>query len=93
MLIDLGSTHNLIHCKLAKVLNCIIYLTPEFEVMIVDGGTINLLGKFYNITLTLREFVLNIQIIVIPMGGIDVVLGVHWLQSLGIMLLIFKNFS
>jgi hypothetical protein len=41
VLIDSGSTHNFIHYKLAKALNCFVYPTPEFQVMIADGGTIN----------------------------------------------------
>jgi hypothetical protein len=45
VLIDSGSTHNFIHYKLAKDLNCFVYPTPEFQVMITDGGTINCLGK------------------------------------------------
>jgi hypothetical protein len=40
-LIDSGSTHKFIHYKLAKDLNCFVYLAPEFQVMITDGGTIN----------------------------------------------------
>ena len=36
MLIDSGSTHNLIHCKLSKVLNYFIYPVLEFQVMIAD---------------------------------------------------------
>jgi hypothetical protein len=45
VLIDYGSTHNFIHYKLAKALNCFVYPVPEFEVMIADGGTINCSGK------------------------------------------------
>ena len=45
VVIDLGSTHNFIHCKVAKDLNCFVYPTLEFQVMIIDGGTINCLGK------------------------------------------------
>jgi hypothetical protein len=45
VLIDSGSTHNFIHYKLAKDLNCFVYPEPEFQVMIVDGGTINCSGK------------------------------------------------
>jgi hypothetical protein len=37
VLIDYGSTHNFIHYKLAKDLNCFVYLAPEFQVMIADG--------------------------------------------------------
>jgi hypothetical protein len=84
VLIDYGSTHNFVHCKLAKALNCFIYPVSEFQVMIENGGTINCLRKFHKINLTTREYVMNSPIISIPMGGVDVVLGVQWLQSLGI---------
>ena len=80
VLIDYGSTHYFIHYKLAKTLNCLIYPTPEFQVMIEDGGTIHCLGKFHNITLTMEEYVLNNSMISITMGGANVILGVEWLQ-------------
>ena len=32
--IDSGSTHNFIHCKVAKELNFFLYLTPECQVKI-----------------------------------------------------------
>jgi hypothetical protein len=70
VLIDSGSTHNFIHYKLAKALNCFIYPTPEFQVMIVDGGTINCSVKFYKINLIMGEYVMNIPMIDIPMGGV-----------------------
>ena len=47
------------------------------------GGTINCSGKCHNINLTMGEYVMNSPMISIPMGGIDVVLGVQCLQSLG----------
>ena len=85
VLIDFGNTHNFIHCKLAKVLNCFVYPTPKFQVMIAGGGTINCSGKCHNINLSMGEYVLNSPMIAIPMGGVDVVLGVQWLQSSGTM--------
>jgi hypothetical protein len=39
VLIDSGSTHNFIHYKLAKYINCFVYTMPEFQVMIAYGGT------------------------------------------------------
>ena len=80
MLIDSGSTHNFIHYKLAKVLNCFVYPAPEFQVIIAYGGTINCSGKYHNIILDMGEYVLNSPMISIPMDGADVVLGVQWLQ-------------
>ena len=45
VLIDSGSTHNFIDCKIAKELNCFLYLAPERQVMVASGGTINCSGK------------------------------------------------
>jgi hypothetical protein len=53
--------------------------------MIANGGTNNYSGKFHKINLTMGEYVMNIPMIFIPMGGVDVILGVQWLQSLGTM--------
>ena len=53
--------------------------------MIANGGNINFSGKCHKINLTMEEYVMNSPIIDIPMGGVDVVLGVQWLQSLGTM--------
>ena len=42
-----------------------------------------LFRSFHNIELSMGEYVLNSPILSIPMGGVDVILGVQWLQSLG----------
>ena len=76
ILIDSGSTHNFIHCKLSKILNCFIYPAREFQVMIVDGGTINFSRECHNINLNMGEYVLNILRNTIPMGGANVTLRV-----------------
>ena len=51
--------------------------------MVENGGTINFSRKCHNIKLTMGDYVLNSPMLSIPMGGVDVVLGVQWLQSLG----------
>ena len=79
VLIDLGSTHNFIHCKIAKELNFFLYLALECQVMVSSGGMINCFGKCHNIKLSMGEYVLSSPILSIPMGGADVVLGVQWL--------------
>ena len=53
--------------------------------MIANGGAINYLGKCHNINLNMGEYLLNSPMIATPMGGVDVVLEVQWLQSLGTM--------
>ena len=91
MLIDSGSTHNFIHCKVANELNFFLYPAPECQVMVENGGTINFFGKCHNIKLTMGEYVLNSPMLSIPMGGVDVVLGVKWLQSLGMVAFNFQE--
>ena len=76
--IDSGSTHNFIHYKVAKELNCFLYPAPQCKVMVANGGTINFFGKCHNIKLTMGEYVLNSPILSIQMGGVDFVLGVQW---------------
>src|SRR3984885_9704176 len=83
VLIDSGSTHNFIHCKVAKELNCFLYPAPECQVMVANRGTINFSGKCHNIKLSMGKYILTSPMLSIPMGGVDVVLGIQWLQSLG----------
>ena len=92
VLIDSSSTHNFIHCKIAKELNCFLYPAPACQVMVENGGTINCSGKFYNMKLTMGEYLLNSPMFSIPMGGVDVVLRVQWLQSLGMIAFNFQMF-
>ena len=44
-LIDSGSTHNFIHCKVAKELSCFLYPASECQVMVANAGTIICSGK------------------------------------------------
>jgi hypothetical protein len=59
MLIDSSSTNNFINCKLAKYLNCFVFPAPKFQVMIVDGGTINCSGKCHSMKLNMGEYLLD----------------------------------
>jgi hypothetical protein len=90
-LIDYVSTHNFINYKLAKYINCFVYPTPKFQVMIIDGGTINCLGKCHNINLNMWGYFLDSPMISIQMGGVDVVLEVQWLQTLGTLAFNFQD--
>eukprot|EP00253_Pinus_taeda_P032869 PITA_32869 len=84
VLIDLGSTHNFLHCNIAKELNCFLYPAAECQVMVANGGNINFSSKCHNIKLSTGEYVLNRPMLFIPMGGVDVVLRLQWIQSLDI---------
>jgi hypothetical protein len=91
MLIDSGSTHNFINSKLEKLLNSFAFPTPNFQLMIADGGTINCSRNSHSIHFNIGEYLLDIPMITIQMGSVDVVLGFQWLQSLGIVALNFQE--
>jgi hypothetical protein len=98
VLVDYGSIYNFINYKLEKYLNCFVYPAPKFQVIIGDGGAINCSRKFHSIKLNMEEHFLDSPKITIQMGGVYVVLGVQWLQSLGTILAlnfqyIFMRFS
>jgi hypothetical protein len=90
LLIDSGSTHNFDSFKLAKDLNCFVYLAPEFQVTIAVGGTIHFSGKFHSIKFNMGEYFMDNPMIAIQMGGVDVVLEIQWLKTMGIMALDFQ---
>lgn len=92
LFIGFGSTQNFILYKLAKVLNFFVYPTPQLQVVIVDVGTINFSRKWNNINLNIGEYALKGPINFVPMGGVDVALGVQSLQSLGIVAFNFQEF-
>jgi len=53
VLIDSGSTHNFIHCNIAKELNFFLCPTPECQVMVANGRTINFSRSYHNIKLSM----------------------------------------
>jgi hypothetical protein len=90
MLIDSCSTRNFINYKLVKGLNCFLFPTPKYKVVIVDGGTINCSRKCHKFKLNMGEYLFDSPMNSIQMGGVDVILVVQWLQSLGKMALNFQ---
>jgi hypothetical protein len=77
VLINSGSTHNFINKKLATHLNCFVYLALEFQVLIVDGGTVSCSRKFHSIKLSMGYYQLDTPMYAISMGAADIVLGVQ----------------
>jgi len=77
--IDSGSTHNFINYKLEKDLIFFVYPTPEFQVMIENGGMINYSRKCHSFKPNIGEYFLDSPMIFIQMGGVDAILGVQWL--------------
>jgi hypothetical protein len=83
VLIDTRSTHNFLDINVARNLKIFIYPVLDMKVMVADGKKIKNVRKCYKVKLQIQDFNLEIELYTIPLGGVDVVLGVQWLQTLG----------
>ncbi|KAG8382218.1 hypothetical protein BUALT_Bualt05G0053800 [Buddleja alternifolia] len=83
ILIDTDSTHNFIDIKPAKRLRCKIVETTPFHVSVADGNKIFGLAVCKGFSWKLQGTVFTTDMLLLPLGGYDVVLGVQWLITLG----------
>ena len=51
--------------------------------MVEDGKKIENVGKCHKVKLQMQEYNLEFDFFVVPLGGVDIVLGIQWLQTLG----------
>lgn len=76
VLIDTGSTHNFIDIKVARKLNLFVYPVLDMKVMVADGKKIEKVGKCHKVKLQIQDFKLESELYTLPLGGVDIVLGV-----------------
>jgi len=83
ILIDSRSAHNFLDEDVAKKLGCPITHIPTLSVAVADGArvTINSIIKQFSWSLHNTEF--SSEMLLIPLGCCDVVLGIEWLRTLG----------
>lgn len=83
VLIDSGSTHNFIHQKIVEAAHCYVHAVSNFQVQIIDGGTMKCEGRCENVKIQMGDYQLKTHMFAIHMGGCDIVLGAEWLRTLG----------
>jgi hypothetical protein len=93
ILVDSGSTHNFIHRRISQETNFYICVVNNFQIMIVDGGSMKCGGHCENVRLRIGNYHLKYHMFSIEMGGCDIVLGVEWLHTLGLILMDFKELT
>eukprot|EP00253_Pinus_taeda_P006137 PITA_06137 len=75
VLIDSGSMHNFIHQRVAEVVHSFVRAVPNFQVQIVDGGTMKCEGRCENVKLQMGDYQLKTHMFSIHMGGCGHCLG------------------
>jgi hypothetical protein len=93
VLVDSGSTHNFIHHRIAQETHCYIHVVNNFQIMIVNGGSMKCGGHCENVRLQIGDYHLKSHMFAIDMGGCDIVLGVGWIRTLGPIIMDFKDLT
>jgi hypothetical protein len=93
ILVDSGSTHNFIHRWISQETNFYICVINNFQIMIVNGGSMKCGGHCENLCLQIGEYHMKYHMFSIDMGSCDIVLGAEWLRTLGPILMDFKELT
>lgn len=83
VLVDSGASHNFVSSKLVQQLQLPVSETPAFRVKLGDGYHISSIGMCKNLNLQLSQLLIEMDFYSFPLGGMDVILGMSWLETLG----------
>jgi hypothetical protein len=75
ILVDSGSTHNFIHCRIAHETNFYIHAVNNFQIMIANGSSMKCGGHCENARLQIGQYHMKSHMFSIDMGFCDIVLG------------------
>ncbi|XP_034707028.1 uncharacterized protein LOC117930485 [Vitis riparia] len=83
VLIDSGSTHNFISECMANLLRLPVVLTKSFKVRVANGENLRCQGRFEEVQINLQGTIFSLTLYSLPLTGLDIVLGIQWLELLG----------
>ncbi|KAJ1396383.1 Retrotransposon gag domain [Sesbania bispinosa] len=83
ILIDSGSTHNFLDIGFAQRYGCRIEDLDPINATVADGYKLPISSIVRNFTWQLQNSIFTSDIMLIPLGGYDLVLGIEWLVTLG----------
>jgi hypothetical protein len=75
ILVDSGSTHNFIHCRIAQETNYYIHAVNNFQIMISNGGSMKCGGRCENVCLQIGQYHMKSHMFSIDMGDCEIMLG------------------
>ena len=90
ILIDPGSTHNFIDAILVSQLHIHVDISQILEVKVANGDAIKTQGVCKAVPILMQGEKFLVHLHVLPIGGCDLVLGIHWLGTLGVIQWDFK---
>lgn len=92
-LLDSDSTHSFIDMSVMHHVSVRLTRCSSLSVTIINGDRISPPSKYPSQRVTIGEEALNIDLYILPLDGFDLVLGIHWLTTLGPALWDFVNMT
>ena len=83
ILIDSGASHNFISQELVQQLGLKVTPTQTYGVRLGDGNKKNAQGCCEQMEVQLGQMTMTEKFFLFDLGGVDVILGVAWLEKLG----------
>ena len=83
VLIDSRSTHNFLSDKVARTLRLPVVPTKSFTVHVANGERLLCQGRFEKVPIDLQGIPFSLTCYSLPLAGLDMVLGIQWLEMLG----------
>lgn len=80
---DSESTHNFISNRVTEHLQLPVTLTPPFLVKVANGNPMKCIGRFEDVLICIQCIPFTLTFYSLLLIGLDVVDGVQWLESLG----------
>lgn len=83
LMINSGSSHNIIQPQIAEFLKLQVVAIKSFSVFVGNGQTIQCARACLDVPIMISGHLFHIPFYVLPVHGADVILEVHWLKTLG----------
>lgn len=93
VLIDSGVSHNFISLAVASSLSLKVDATYQMGVRLGDGHRIKTQGRCSNIQVQLGGLGIVVEANIMELGGIDLILGIKWLETLGKVVMDWKEMT
>ncbi|PNY02508.1 retrotransposon-related protein [Trifolium pratense] len=93
VLVDSGASHNFISPKITAALGLQVTPISAKNIKLGDGHKVISQGVCKGVSINLGTMIVVVDALVLDLGGLDVVLGVSWLSTLGKVVIDWKALS
>ncbi|KAF3783676.1 hypothetical protein EJ110_NYTH31993 [Nymphaea thermarum] len=91
VLLDTGATHNFLNSRLAHLVEGKVTPQASFNVMVGNGEKLTCNEVYKDVSLEMHKTPFKVNLYLIPIGGVDVVLGIQWMKPLKRTMLDWEN--